>query len=72
LCDHFLIFQSIHTHFVAAKQGSHIVLKVFRWIAIRDTPSNHKIWITECCSALVQTESGAAMVNGKAVMMELT
>jgi hypothetical protein len=42
------------------------VLKVF------DTPSNHKNQITERCSSLVQTESGAAVINGKAATMELT
>jgi hypothetical protein len=28
--------------------------------------------ITERCSSLVQTENGAAMINGKAATMELT
>jgi hypothetical protein len=37
-----------------------------------DTSSDHKNQITECCSSLVQTEIGAAMINGKAAMMELT
>jgi hypothetical protein len=37
-----------------------------------DTPSNHKNRITECCYSLMQTESGAAMINGKAATMELT
>jgi hypothetical protein len=37
-----------------------------------DTPSDHKKWITEHCSSLVQTESGAAMVNVKVATKELT
>jgi hypothetical protein len=37
-----------------------------------DTPSDHKNRITERCFSLVQTESEAAMINGKAATMELT
>ena len=37
-----------------------------------DTPSNHKNRITERCSSLVHTETGAAMINDKVAMMELT
>ena len=36
------------------------------------TPSDHKNRITERYFSLVHTVSRAAMVNGKAVMMELT
>ena len=32
----------------------------------------HKKLITECCSSVVQTESGAAMVNVTVVTKELT
>ena len=34
-----------------------------RCISAPDTPSDHKKRITERCPSLVQTESGAAMVN---------
>jgi hypothetical protein len=34
-------------------------------------PSDHKNRITERFSSLVQTESGAAMINGKAATIEL-
>jgi hypothetical protein len=37
-----------------------------------DTPFDHKNRITERYSSLVQTESGAAMINSKAATMELT
>jgi hypothetical protein len=36
-----------------------------------DTPSKHKSPITEHCSSLLQTESGAAIINDKAAMTEL-
>jgi hypothetical protein len=36
------------------------------------TLSDHKNWITEQYSSLVQTESRAAMINGTAVMIKLT
>jgi hypothetical protein len=35
-------------------------------------PFIHKNRITECWSSLKQTESSAAMINGKAAMMKLT
>jgi hypothetical protein len=62
LCDHSLIFQVIHrTLFAYCAE-----------VAAPDTPSNNnKNQLTECCSSLVQTENGAAMINGKAAMMEL-
>jgi hypothetical protein len=34
-----------------------------------DTPSDQKNQIIKHCSSLVQTESTAAMINGKAVTM---
>jgi hypothetical protein len=37
-----------------------------------NAPSDHKNRITERCSTFVQTGSGAAMIYGKAAMMELT
>jgi hypothetical protein len=37
-----------------------------------DTPSGRKNQFIEFFSSLVQTESRATMINGKAVMMELT
>jgi hypothetical protein len=37
-----------------------------------DTPSTHKNWITENWSSFMQRESGAAMINGKAVTIEVT
>jgi len=43
-----------------------------RWFLAPDTPSDHKKWITERCSSLVQTQSGAAMVNVAVVTKELT
>jgi hypothetical protein len=42
------------------------------WIAAPDTPSDHKNRISKHCSSLLQTESGAAMINGNATTMELT
>jgi hypothetical protein len=37
-----------------------------------DTPFDHKKRITESFPSLVDTESGATMINAKAVIMELT
>ena len=42
------------------------------WITAPDTPSDQKNRITEHWFPLVHTESGAAMINGKAATMELT
>jgi hypothetical protein len=71
LCDYFLTFQSIRRHFVEAKHSSCFVLEVFDGLWHLITPSDRKNLITECCSSLVQTESRAAMIDGKAAMMEL-
>ena len=43
-----------------------------RWFLAPDTPSDHKKWIAERCSSLVQTESWAAMVNITVATKELT
>jgi hypothetical protein len=37
----------------------------------RNTPSDHKNWVTERCCSLMQIESRAAMINDKAATMEL-
>ena len=68
----FLIFLSISRHPIAAKHCSLIVLKVFDVFRPPDTPSDHKKRITVRCSSLVQTESGAAMVNVTVGAKELT
>jgi hypothetical protein len=48
------------------------VLKSLSWNAAPDTSSDHKNWVTDRCTSTVQTESGAAMINGMTAMTELT
>jgi hypothetical protein len=54
-----------------AKHRSHIVLKVFHgfWPLMHLLAT--KNLMTEHCSSLVQTESGAPAISSKAVMLEL-
>jgi len=59
-------------HCVAAKHCSHIVLKVFDEFRPLIHLQTTKKWITECCSSLVQMESGAAMVNVTVATKEQT
>ena len=68
----FLIFLSVRRHPVVAKHCSRIMLKVFdgfRSLIHLQTTTKR---ITERCSSLVQTESGAAMVNVTVGTKELT
>ena len=68
----FLNVLSIRRHSVAEKHSSRIVLKVFDGFRPLIHLQTTKKWITESCSSLVQTESGAAMVNVTAGTKELT
>jgi len=72
MCDNFRIFLSIHRHSDAAKHCSHIVLKVFDGFRPLILLHTTKKRVTERCSSLVQTESGAAKVNGTVATKELT
>jgi len=59
-------------HSAAAKHCSHIVLKVFDVFRSLIHLHTTKKRITECCSLLVRTESGAAMANVTITTNELT
>jgi hypothetical protein len=72
LVQTFLISQSIRKHSIAAERCSCIVLKVRDVLLPPIHLSNRKNRITEHCSSLEQTESGVAMINSKALTMELT